>query len=239
MRTGGRWCLRYQDFSVNITLRTSVLTSSSIYGTNLGVDGTAGSDVLSAISSSRNIVIEPFEPDAILDFFVVLAGGGGIEAAGEFSSGPGSTKTAILGALLTEAVLFDLPACRSVVPAALLTSGAFSFTRDLRVPNSAHGAAADSGLSVPEGSTNICMRPFGRGAVLELDDASGPLKTSSDDCREDDERLIDPEVRNLDDDEEEDSPSTARRDAADDVAAGGFGGVAAVLGVVKPAIILF
>lgn len=172
---------------------------------------------------------EALDPDATLDFFVVVVGGGGGASS---TSGPGSTKTAILGALLPEAVLFDLPTCRKVVPAALLTSGTFSLTRALRVPSSGQGAAVASGLSEPEGSTNICMRPFDLGAVLV--DVDGVREASSCGGREEAEREMEPEVRVR----EEDSPSTARRGAVVEAVGVGFAGAAAAAAV-KPAIIRF
>lgn len=141
-----------------------VLTSSSVNGMNFGVDGTTCSDAPFPSSSSLNTAMELFDPDATLFFTTAGTGGGILELAPPpFSS---STNTAIFGTPLPDAVRFAFPAWRSVVPAALLTSGTFSFTRVLRVPSSAQGdAAAASGLSAPEGSTKICMRPFGRGAV--------------------------------------------------------------------------
>lgn len=156
-------------------------TSPSWYGTNLGVDGTAGSPVFSSGVSSWKILIELFDPEVILDFFVVAVGGGIPED--ELPSSGASTNTAILG-VLVDAVRRDLPACLRVVPAALLTSGTFSFTRDLRVPSSAHGAGATSGLSSPDGSTKICIRPFGRGTDGVVDDAKGAPNTSCCDCRD-------------------------------------------------------
>ena len=155
-------------------------TSPSWYGTNLGVEGTTGSPAFSSGMSSWKILIEPFEPEVTLDFFVV-AGGGGI-LLDELPSSEASTNTAILGVLLVDAVRLDFPGCLSVVPAALLTSGTFSFTRDLRVPSSAHGAGATSGLSSPDGSMKICIRPFGRGTDGVVEDAKGAPNTSCCDC---------------------------------------------------------
>jgi len=148
--------------------------SSSRYGVKVGVDGTVGDfcPLPLAGSSSRKttIVLFGFSFDA-------GTGGGGISAA---SAGSGSLYTAILDPETAAALLCVLPACLRVVPAAFFTSGMFSLIRDLRVPSSGHGDVKTEGSfsacadSAPEGSTNICIRPFGRGAVA----MDGAVKTS-------------------------------------------------------------
>lgn len=72
-------------------------------------------------------------------FCAALGMGGGGIACSTPSSGPGSLKGTIFDAtteLDPDAILRVRPACFKVLPAALLTSGIFSFTRDLRVPTS-------------------------------------------------------------------------------------------------------
>jgi len=84
------------------------------------------------------------------------------------SSGLGSLKGTIFDAtaeLDADAIRRVRPACFKVLPAALPTSGIFSFTRDLRVPTSGYevNESAVSTDSAPEGSTKIWRRAFESG----------------------------------------------------------------------------
>lgn len=93
-------------------------------------------------------------------------GGGGIAPLiSTSSSGRGSLKGIIVDGtteLDPDAIRRVRPACFRVLPDALLTSGMFSFTLDLRVPTSGYGLneSAAPADSVPEGSTKIWRRPF-------------------------------------------------------------------------------
>jgi len=87
-----------------------------------------------------------------------MGGGGIVVLVSTPSCGLGSLKGTIFDAILDpDASRRVRPACFRVLPAALLTSGIFSFTRDLRVPTSGYGVneSAASADSVPEGSTKI------------------------------------------------------------------------------------
>lgn len=120
-------------------------------------------------------------------------GGGGISPAfGEswkIAKAPldeeasGSLNTAILDAGAppaadADATRFILPAWRSVVPPAFLTSGTFSLMRVLRVPMSGYGVGSSSPAMEDgegEGSTNTWRRALGGARVVVV----GTVNTSS------------------------------------------------------------
>ena len=90
--------------------------------------GTGGGSI-----STSPVNIDILDPLGLAGMFEGAgAGGGGILTSS-------SLNTVIFDETRPEASRLDLPACLRVVPPAFLVSGAFSFTRVLRVPTSGYG----------------------------------------------------------------------------------------------------
>lgn len=94
------------------------------------------------------------------------------------AAGSGSLNGTIFGAARAFApacfvAAFAAPRCFSTVPSIFSTVRVFSFTRSLRVPSSGHALRAPASARVPDGSTKIGMRAFGRAAEDVEDEEAG------------------------------------------------------------------
>lgn len=140
-----------------------LISGSSLKGVNRGVDGMPPPSGMSWNGITALVLVGVF---GSASFCLDMGTGGGAITPFASMSGPGSLKGTIFAATAPEfdpdAIRRVRPACFKVLPATLLTSGIFSFTRDLRVPISGYGVTESvaSADSAPEGSTKIWRRAF-------------------------------------------------------------------------------